>query len=139
MLSTSDWIAIVAALIQVAAAVALGIWQVRQAQRKPHGAGDLKPRIGKFDWRWFFHQSWQFLFCAIVGVILIWYAVASSQPLTKGLVLELVVYSFMFVFGVIFTLIMAAVTAVRPNFVALSQSMSNLEKVFAEKQEKHDI
>src|SRR5665213_740476 len=99
VLTISDWIAIIAASLQIAVAIGIGIWQVRLAQRLKATLENPEPKLGTFDWKWFLRQSWQFILCAIVAVALLWQTLSSSQTVTKGLVLEAVIYSFMLVFG----------------------------------------
>ena len=136
MLTTTDWIAITAATLQIAVAIGVGIWQVRQSQRPKPTIKNPKPQLGKFDWKWFFRQSWQFVFCTVVAVALLWQTLASSQPLTKSLVLEVVIYSFMLVFGVTFTLIAVIATAARPAFLQMGRSFKDLKESFANLEKK---
>ena len=139
MLTTTDWIAISAASLQIVVAIGVGIWQVRQAQSPKSTIADPSPQLGAFEWKWFFRQSWQFVFCVLVAVALLWHTMASSQPLTKSLVLEVVIYSFMLVFGVMCTLIVAVATAARPAFLQMGKSFKDLKESFANLKEKHDI
>lgn len=138
MLTTTDWIAISAATLQVAVAIGVGIWQVRQTQRPNPTIKNPKPRLSKFEWKWFLRQSWQFVFCAVVAVALLWQTLASSQPFTKSLMLEIVFYSLMLVFGVTFTLIAVIATAARPAFVQMGRSFKDLKESFANLEKKRD-
>ena len=139
MLTTTDWIAITAATLQMAVAIGVGIWQVRQTQRPKPTTKNPAPKLGKFDWKWFFQQSWQFIFCAVVAVALLWQTLASSQSLTKSLVLEVVIYSFMLVFGVTFTLFAVIATAARPAFLQMGKSFKELKESFASLEKKRDL
>lgn len=127
MLTNSDWIAIIAASLQVAVAIGVAIWQVRRTQRPEPTRDHPKPRSAKFDWSWFLKQSWQFLFCSAAAVVLLWQSLATTQSISKSFVVEMVVYSFLLVFGLLCTVITAAITAARPSFLGLRQAMSNLD------------
>ena len=136
-LTSGDLITIIGTAAQVLTAIAIAIWQVRRAQSSdltkevPHPLG--KP----FDWKWFFRQGWQFLFCVVVATAALWQTLTADSPIAKSFVIEVVLYSFLLVFGLMCSLVTAAIAAVRPNYLKLDHAMER-EKT-APEEKKRDM
>jgi magnesium-transporting ATPase (P-type) len=132
-LSTSDLITIFGTAVQVLIAIAIAIWQVRRSGSSESRKEGRRALGKRFDWRWFFRQGWQFIFCVVVATAALWQTLAANETVSKSFVIEVVLYSFLLVFGLICSIITAAIAAVRPTYLKFDNAMEHLKAASVEK------
>ena len=120
-LSSSDWITIAGTLAQVLTAICVGIWQVRRTFTPKNKNESPLSSNKRFDWKFYFQESWQYFFCTFCAVLALWWTLSSSEPLSRSFVVQVVAFSFLLVFGLFGTTAMLLVTAMRPVFLKIAE------------------
>ena len=120
-LTTSDWVVIIATIVQVVVMLSIGILQLIAMRPKTAPAESQNSPLAATNIKWFIGNVWPFLLSCFIAIGIMWHALASDGEVTRSFVVSLVFGALLLAFSILAIITCFLAFAFRPAAIAFNK------------------